>query len=72
MTYQLLNRVARLTRSFRRPRRGPATRPAVQPEVLPLEDRTMPSTLTVCNLGDGDTTSLPDPGFGPRTPGQGS
>jgi hypothetical protein len=52
-------RVARLARSLgRRPAPSAADRPPFRPELLCLEERALPSTLTVTNLNDSGVGSL--------------
>jgi hypothetical protein len=58
MKFHFRDRVGGLARSLWRPRRRPTARPAVRPGLLHLEERALPSTLTVVNLDDGGAGSL--------------
>jgi hypothetical protein len=59
MTLNCSRSVAGLARWFRRPpARRPIRRPTVRPALLCLEDRALPSTLTVTNLNDSGSGSL--------------
>src|SRR5438309_1025940 len=50
----------RLLRNFIRPAKSSSNRRRLRPAVEALEDRTVPSTFTVTNLGDGGAGSLRD------------
>jgi hypothetical protein len=52
MSHTLRQRAAGLARSLGYLRLVPAARRSFRPQLLPLEDRTLPGTMTVVNLHD--------------------